>query len=163
MSGPVIPADQWPEDAAVHTWDGANEQGYWTVYDKVGGFWTIRSSHVPMPDGWDWRVPVMRPHASTHAVDLERLVSLRNRLHAMACRVGTEWEAEAGELQREVQRLIDGQKAAPRGPDQPDLCDLCRVREEVRSDADGIPFCQECWDGWQSEEAKQQPTKGEGE
>lgn len=47
--------------------------------------------------------------------------------------------------------LIDGQKAAPRGPD---LCDLCRVRDGVRSDDEGIPFCQECWDGWQAEEAK---------
>ena len=28
-------------------------------------------------------------------------------------------------------------------------------REEVRTDADGIPFCQECWDGWQT-------NKGEG-
>lgn len=47
--------------------------------------------------------------------------------------------------------LIDGQMASPaRGPDQPDLCDMCRVRDEVRTDAEGIPFCQECWDGWQA-------------
>lgn len=97
-----------------------------------------------------YEVPDAQPAT---AIDLERLVSLRNRLHAMACRVGPEWEAEAGELQRDVQHLIEGQ-AVPRGPDQPDLCDLCRVREEVRSDAEGIPFCQECWDGWQAEEAK---------
>lgn len=30
----------------------------------------------------------------------------------------------------------------------PHLCDLCRVRKAVRSDDEGIPFCQECWDGW---------------
>lgn len=34
------------------------------------------------------------------------------------------------------------------------LCDLCQVREEVCSDAEGVPFCQERWDGWQAEEAK---------
>ena len=39
--------------------------------------------------------------------------------------------------------------AAKRATGQP-LCDLCQQREEVRSDADGIPFCQECWDGWQA-------------
>lgn len=37
----------------------------------------------------------------------------------------------------------------------PHLCDLCRVRKGVRSDDEGIPFCQECWDGWRA--------KGEGE
>lgn len=42
---------------------------------------------------------------------------------------------------------------------QPDLCDMCKVREEVRTDSEGIPFCQECWDGWQ---ASEQSTKGEG-
>lgn len=47
-----------------------------------------------------------------------------------------------------------GQVKPGRGPDQPGLCDLCRVREEVRSDAEGVPFCQERWDGWQAEEAK---------
>lgn len=40
------------------------------------------------------------------------------------------------------------------GEDAPTLCDLCRTREEVRSDAEGIGFCQACWDGWQAEEAK---------
>lgn len=40
------------------------------------------------------------------------------------------------------------------GDDAPTLCDLCQVREEVCSDAEGVPFCQECWDGWQAEEAK---------
>lgn len=34
--------------------------------------------------------------------------------------------------------------------DRPALCDLCQVREEVCSDAEGVPFCQECWDGWQA-------------
>lgn len=38
--------------------------------------------------------------------------------------------------------------------DRPTLCDLCQVREEVCSDAEGVPFCQERWDGWQAEEAK---------
>lgn len=70
MTGPIIPADQWPEDAALHTWDEENGQGYWTVYDKIGGFWTIRSSEIPMPDGWDWRVPVMREQSP--AIDLEQ-------------------------------------------------------------------------------------------
>ena len=43
--------------------------------------------------------------------------------------------------------------AAKRATGQP-LCDLCQQREEVRSDAEGIGFCQACWDGWQAEEAK---------
>lgn len=41
------------------------------------------------------------------------------------------------------------------GDQQPDLCDLCRTREEVRSDAEGIGFCQECWDGWQATEQRE--------
>lgn len=113
MTGPVIPADQWPEWADRHCWDA---DGVGLFIGAVTAGYPERSkwanSHVgsgiPMPAGWDWRVPVMRPQTAP-AIDLERLVSLRNRLHAMACRVGPEWEAEAGELQRDVQALIDGQ------------------------------------------------------
>ena len=37
----------------------------------------------------------------------------------------------------------------------PHLCDLCRVRKAVRSDEEGIPFCQECWDGWRAKGGEQ--------
>lgn len=101
MTTPIIPADQWPEDAALHTWDEENGQGYWTVYDKVGGFWTIRSSHIPMPEGWDWRVPVMRQPA----IDLEQF---RRFIHACGYGAGAspERKAEADRLLA----LIDGSK-----------------------------------------------------
>lgn len=53
-----------------------------------------------------------------------------------------------------VKKLADCQYPKCGCNDRPTLCDLCQVREEVRSDAEGVPFCQECWDGWQAEEAK---------
>lgn len=40
--------------------------------------------------------------------------------------------------------------AAKADAEPPHLCDLCRVRKAVRSDDEGIPFCQECWDGWEA-------------
>lgn len=30
----------------------------------------------------------------------------------------------------------------------PPLCDLCRKRPEAHSDAEGIGFCEDCWDAW---------------
>ena len=223
MTGPIIPAGEWPEDAHLHTWD-SNGLGNWLRPSY--GAWHLWATDIPLPPGHDWRVPVMRSQPAP-AIDLEQfrmlaqgsidalsqnkvypadvsaaISSMRHLLalidgQAVCHPEGTprmpagrfydgcwtlategvrhharmltqSWRVvDSSELKRALEAgvlaLIDGQKAAPRGPDQPDLCDLCRVREKVRSDAEGIPFCQECWDGWQSEEAKQQPTKGEGE
>lgn len=57
MTGPIIPAELWPEDAYMHTWD-SNGLGNWhrTAY----GAWHHWGSDIPMPADWDWRVPVMR-------------------------------------------------------------------------------------------------------
>lgn len=133
MTGPIIPADQWPEGAVALVWSAVG-LGKWVTADSFTGAWEVDLADVPMPDGWDWRVPVMRPTCKDSlpvapAIDLEQ-------------------------FRGAFVVLIDGQKAAPRGPDQPDLCDLCRVREEVRTDAEGIPFCQECWDGWQASDGE---------
>ena len=107
---------------------------------------------IEIPANWDWRVPVMRPQAP--AADLEQFRSALVALSDYAYeRHGNTDHPHCLEADR-LLALIDGQKAAPRGPDQPNLCDLCRVREEVRSDAEGIPFCQECWDGWQASDGE---------
>lgn len=56
--------------------------------------------------------------ASTPAapgIDLEQLIEVRNRLHVMSCRVGEEWEAEASELQNDVQKIIDRLQGYPCG------------------------------------------------
>lgn len=42
----------------------------------------------------------------------EALIEIRNRLHAMSCRVGDDCKDEANDLQREVQKIIDGQAGA---------------------------------------------------
>lgn len=57
----------------------------------------------------------MLAQASTPAapgIDLELLIEIRNRLHAMSCRVGDGWEAETAELQGDVQKIIDSLAAA---------------------------------------------------
>lgn len=145
MTGPVI---------AV-AWQSRFVDGKWSECSREHVEW-VRSVPHEWP-GYEVRELYTAPQPAP-AIDLEQF---RHFINACGHGAGTfpERKAEAARLLA----LIDGQKAAPRGPDQPDLCDLCRTREEVRSDAEGIPFCQECWDGWQSEEAKQQPTKGEGE
>lgn len=60
MTAPIIPADQWPEGAYMHTWD-SNGLGNWhrTTY----GAWHHWASDIPLPAGHDWRVPVMRQAA----------------------------------------------------------------------------------------------------
>ena len=78
MTGPIIPADQWPDGAYMHTWDSSG-LGNWhrTAY----GAWHHWGSDIPMPAGWDWRVPVMRPTCKDSlpvapAIDLEQFRSL---------------------------------------------------------------------------------------
>ena len=60
MTGPIIPADQWPEGAVIHTWDSGGI-GNW--HKPLYGNWHLWPSGIPMPAGHDWRVPVMRPSA----------------------------------------------------------------------------------------------------
>lgn len=71
MSGPIIPAEQWPEDAHLHTWD-SNGLGNWLR--PTYGAWHLWASDIPLPPGHDWRVPVMREQAQ--AIDLEQFRSL---------------------------------------------------------------------------------------
>lgn len=72
------------------------------------------------------------------AIDLEQF-----RSFIYACGHGSDTFPERRAEADRLLALIDGQS-------KPDLCDLCRVRGKVRSDDEGIPFCQECWDGWQA-------------
>lgn len=65
MTGPIIPADQWPEWADRHCWD-KNGNGWFYGMSVIGAsawFPESRRSRTPMPDGHDWRVPLMRPSA----------------------------------------------------------------------------------------------------
>lgn len=158
----ACPGYKWPEGAVALVWSAVG-LGKWVTADSSTGTWGVDLADVPMPAGWDWRVPVMRQQP-TRAIDLARVrasvQSLLNWIDDWAETPGESGIEAIAEEAEAVLALIDGQKEAPRGPDQLDLCDLCRVREEVRTDADGIPFCQECWDGWQ---ASEQTSKGEGE
>lgn len=78
MTGPIIPADQWPEWADRHCW---NEDGDGRFYGQWADQCVWKSdwswSNIPMPAGHDWRVPVMRPTCKESlpvapAIDLEQ-------------------------------------------------------------------------------------------
>lgn len=63
MTGPIIPADQWPKGAVMHVFTRSGEGAFmWHEANEFGG-WSSHAipSGIPMPAGWDWRVPVMRP------------------------------------------------------------------------------------------------------
>lgn len=66
MTGPIIPDEQWPEWADRHCWDGDGEGWFYGgIIHPDFNAWEacLEVSGIPMPDGWDWRVPVMRPSA----------------------------------------------------------------------------------------------------
>lgn len=73
MTGPIIPAGQWPEGAVALVWSAAG-LGKWVTADSFTGTWEVALADVPMPDGHDWRVPVMRPSAEQPAVDVDWLL-----------------------------------------------------------------------------------------
>lgn len=54
----MIPADAWPEGAVMLVW---GKYGQAARLDAFGGGWALTACNTPMPDGHDWRVPVMRP------------------------------------------------------------------------------------------------------
>lgn len=83
MTGPIIPAELWPEGADRHCWD-ANGLGFFHVPTTEGAqMWllVLKQSHIPLPAGWDWRVPVMRP-AAVPAIDRDHLLSALERAAA---------------------------------------------------------------------------------
>jgi len=107
MTGPVIPAELWPEGAVALVWS-AFGFGKWIVVDDAAGTWEVERADIPMPDGWDWRVPVMRPSEQpAPAIDLELV---REAVEAAIAHAGPNDGSLAG-----WQRLlaqIDGQAGA---------------------------------------------------
>ena len=81
MTGPIIPADQWPEGAVALVWSAVG-LGKWVTTDSSTGTWEVGRADVPMPAGWDWRVPVMRQQSP--AIDLEQFRKAVMRFRAMA-------------------------------------------------------------------------------
>ena len=115
MTGPIIPADQWPEGADRHCWD-ANGLGFFHVPTTEGAqTWllVLKQSHIPMPDGWDWRVPVMR-HQPAPAIDLGRVrASVQSLLNWIDDWAETPRESGIEAIAEEAEAvlaLIDGSK-----------------------------------------------------
>ena len=74
MTGPIIPAELWPEGAVALVWD---DDGGPAQLCHRAGTWYLKPSYTPMPAGHDWRVPVMRPTCKDSlpvapAIDLEQ-------------------------------------------------------------------------------------------
>lgn len=129
MTGPIIPADQWPEWADRHCWDrdgSGRFYGQWSAQSVWKSDWSW--SNIPMPAGHDWRVPVMRPttedsSAVAPAIDLEqfreavcayRLASLAGLNDCEAHGVKGHSFGESIEHADRLLALIDGQTADPR-------------------------------------------------
>ena len=59
MTGPIIPAGQWPEWATHHCWDDDGTGAFYGMRTAVGGWHAdCEDSKFPMPKGWDWRVAI---------------------------------------------------------------------------------------------------------
>lgn len=133
MSGPVIPADKWPEWADRHCWD---EDGTGLFYGSVNVVWgwqpELGPSGIPMPASHDWRVPVMRVVAP--AIDLGQFREAVG--YMIDC---SETDAELSHARR-LLALIDGQAK----------CGTCRTAIRPHPLTGTICDC------------ALQPTKGEG-
>ena len=71
MTGQIIPAKKWPEDAHAIVWD---LDGQSLALCLFGSDWVLvyTHPHIDMPPDHDWRVPVMRLQ-QPQAIDLERV------------------------------------------------------------------------------------------
>ena len=114
----IISAEQWPEWADRHCWD-ENKEGHFYGTEPDTGIWMecTKQSNIPMPAGWDWHVPVMRPtveesSAVAPAIDLARVrASVQSLLNWI-----DDWaEGESGieaiteEAEAVLVALVDGQ------------------------------------------------------
>lgn len=71
-SCPIIPENKWPDGAVALVWD-QHGRGKALVRDEPWWSWFLVNVSIPMPDGWDWRVPAMRQQVPT--IDLGQGVS----------------------------------------------------------------------------------------
>lgn len=80
MTNPIIPAELWPEWADRHCWDENGLGFFYGPPTEKAQMWllVLKQSHIPMPDGHDWRVPVMRQPT----IDRDRLLSALERAAA---------------------------------------------------------------------------------
>lgn len=80
----IIPLDQWPAWADRHCWDrdgSGRFYGQWAAQGVWKSVWSW--SNIPMPDGWDWRVPMMRPSAEVKGG--EQIADIVADWHAGVC------------------------------------------------------------------------------
>lgn len=120
MTGPIIPAELWPEWADRHCWDKNGSGVFYGPLTSRSQVWlsVAKLSNIPMPEGWDWRVPVMRQAAP--AIDLGKLrafaESVIDRGHRWDCesrhRADNRCDCGMGQTKQEAKdllALIDGQ------------------------------------------------------
>ena len=118
MTGPIIPADQWPEWADRHCWDADGDGYFYGVVRSTSTWWwrtETEPSGIPIPSGHDWRVPVMR-HQPVPAIDLARVRasarSLLNWIDDWAETPGESGIEAIAEEAEAVLALIDGQSVS---------------------------------------------------
>ena len=160
MTGPIIPAEQWPEHAHAIVWDSDGQSLELRLFGSDWGL-VYTQPHIDMPSGHDWRVPVMRPQAP--AIDLARVrasvQSLLNWIDDWAETPGESGIEAIAEEAEAVLALIDGH--------------ACSVHASGVYEVSGCPECGElhCCGG--NDETPRdhcmdcsvhpgKPTKGEG-
>ena len=112
----IISAEQWPEWADRHCWD-ENKEGHFYGTEPDTGIWMecTKRSNIPMPEGWDWRVPVMRKQSQ--AIDLKQYaVAVQYAINGMREAGGITNTKVAGKLES-LLALIDVQAKRTHAPD----------------------------------------------
>ena len=104
MTAPNIPAGQWPEGAVALVWSAVG-LGKWVTVDNSAGTWEVELADVPMPDGWDWRVPVVRQPV----IDLgQYAVAVQYAINGLL-ESGCKTDSVVAKKLRSLRALIDGQ------------------------------------------------------
>lgn len=106
MTGPIIPADQWPEHAKAIVWDSDGQSLELSLFGSDWGL-VYTQPRIEMPAGHDWQVPVMRQQSP--AIDLEQYaVAIQYAINGMREAGGITNTKVAGKLES-LLALIDGQ------------------------------------------------------
>lgn len=189
MTGPIIPAGEWPEGADRHCWDANGLGFFYGPPTEKAQMWllVLKQSHIPLPAGWDWRVPVMRPSEEARAIDLEQpqnktfpadvaaAVGDMRRLLAMIdgqARLGIDLAADHTGMRVDYSGLIEGARRGLAG--DPGIAEMLRQlcshlgelgRRWYAGDRKVVDeFLQlYCIESEARAALVKQPTKGEGE
>lgn len=142
MTGPIIPADQWPAWADRHCWDKNGDGWFYGPATPSAFAWFpyARRSNIPTPAGWDWSVPVIRADMgnpmSAPAIDLGQYAAAVQYAINGLLESGCMTDSVVAKKLRSLMAMIDGQARLNEPFGNPEQLPPCKIEKPRKGEGE---------------------------